>query len=280
MLKLPTISVPIRGKPLKVYLSTSNKAVSALVAQDDQEGKEQPVYYHLRHYFLAYKIQLVTKSQPIWYLLTRPMLTSRLVNWLLQLSQYHIACVNPTAIKGQAVADLLFEFSDGVQYPISDEVASDEVTTCTNNTAEYAAYLIGLAMAHEVGMQRLKIVGDSSLILDQVQGTFAVREEHLAPYRSCSQRLERSFASIRYEQVPQMENRLIDTLAMIASKKSDIPLKDLSNNIIVFHELYYHLPSGILARCINDKEAYHRLREIHDRVCGHNSRISLCHRIQ
>ncbi|GKU93206.1 hypothetical protein SLEP1_g6815 [Rubroshorea leprosula] len=240
MLRLPTISVPFQGKTLKVYLSTSDKAVGALVAQDYQQGKEQPVYYvswnlkgiesrysfvekiclaliyvsqHLRHCFLAHKIQLITKSQPIWYLLTRPMLIGHLSNWLLQLSQYDITCINPTAIKGQAVASLLFEFFGEVQYPISNEVprykvaAAQEIeeewtlyfngfsTTeragasivlrndkghdivfsfkldfqCTNNMADYEAYLIGLAMANEAGVQCLKIIGKSSLILGQVQ---------------------------------------------------------------------------------------------------------------
>ncbi|GLT96563.1 hypothetical protein SLE2022_141750 [Rubroshorea leprosula] len=234
MLRLPTIFVPIQGKPLEVYLSTSDKAVSALVAQDDQEGKEQPVYYRLRHYFLAHKIQLITKSQPIRYLLTRPMLIGHLANWLLQLSQYDITCINPITIKGQVVVDMLSEFSSEIQYPISDEVLGGEVVTaqkieekltlyfdgsstvegaragvvlrddkghdtvfsfkldfqCMNNTAEYKAYLIGLAMAKEAGMQHLKIIGDSGLILRQVQGTFDVREKHLAPYRSSSQYLE------------------------------------------------------------------------------------------
>ncbi|GLT96562.1 hypothetical protein SLE2022_141740 [Rubroshorea leprosula] len=60
----------------------------------------------------------------------------------------------------------------------------------------------------------------------------------------------------------------------------NVPLKDISGYIIISHELYYHLPSRILAKCVNNKEAYHRLREIHDHTSGHDSRVSLYRRVQ
>ncbi|GKV15403.1 hypothetical protein SLEP1_g26196 [Rubroshorea leprosula] len=139
-------------QPLKVYLFTSDKAMRALVTQDDQEGKEQQVYYRLRHYFLAHKIQLITKSQPIWYLLTRPMLTGHLANWLLQLSQYDIICVNPTTIKGQAVADLLCEFSNEVQYLTSSEVPGGEVATAQSIEEEWTLYFDSSFAAEGAGV--------------------------------------------------------------------------------------------------------------------------------
>ena len=45
MTKLPTICAPIPGKPLKLYLATNNEAIGALIAHDDQEEIERPVYY-------------------------------------------------------------------------------------------------------------------------------------------------------------------------------------------------------------------------------------------
>ncbi|GLU15904.1 hypothetical protein SLE2022_323580 [Rubroshorea leprosula] len=72
-------------------------------------------------------------------------------------------------------------------------------------------------MAKEAGVQLLKIIGDSGLILGQFQGTFVVQEEHLAPYCFLNQNLEQPFANIRYEQVPQTKNWLADALATITS---------------------------------------------------------------
>ena len=36
---------------------------------------------------------------------------------------------------------------------------------CSNNTAEYEAYLIGLATTLEMGIKHLKVMGDSNLLI-------------------------------------------------------------------------------------------------------------------
>ena len=36
---------------------------------------------------------------------------------------------------------------------------------CSNNTAEYEAYLTGLATALEMGIKHLKVVGNSNLVV-------------------------------------------------------------------------------------------------------------------
>uniref|UniRef100_A0A2N9G6H2 RNA-directed DNA polymerase n=1 Tax=Fagus sylvatica TaxID=28930 RepID=A0A2N9G6H2_FAGSY len=79
----------------------------------------------LRHYFLAHKIQLMTKSHPIRSLLHRPILSGRLAQWLLQLSQYEIITETPTAIKSQAIADLLAQFPGEDSSLISHEVPGE-----------------------------------------------------------------------------------------------------------------------------------------------------------
>jgi hypothetical protein len=64
----------------------------------------------------------MTKSHLIRGLLHRPVLSGRLAQWLLQLSQYEIITENPTAIKSQAIADLLAQFSGEDSSSISHEV--------------------------------------------------------------------------------------------------------------------------------------------------------------
>jgi ribonuclease HI len=152
MTKLPTVCAPIVGKPLRLYLASNSQAIGALVAQENDDGVEQPVYYvsrglkdtetrysvaeraclalvyasqRLRHYFLAHKIQLMTKSHPIRSLLHRPVLSGRLAQWLLQLSQYEISTETPTAIKSQAIADLLAQFPGEDGSVISQEVPGE-----------------------------------------------------------------------------------------------------------------------------------------------------------
>jgi hypothetical protein len=59
----------------------------------------------------------MTKSHPIRSLLQRPVLSGRLVQWLLQLSQYEIVTKTPTSIKSQAIVDLLAQFPRKIAQP-------------------------------------------------------------------------------------------------------------------------------------------------------------------
>ena len=45
MMNLPTVQAPIHKKPLLLYLATNSYAISALIAQEDGGGTEQPIYY-------------------------------------------------------------------------------------------------------------------------------------------------------------------------------------------------------------------------------------------
>ncbi|OMP03725.1 hypothetical protein COLO4_10245 [Corchorus olitorius] len=64
----------------------------------------------LRHYLLAHKVTVVTKSDPIRYILSRPILAGRAVKWLLVLGQFDLSVAQPKAIKSQALSDLLAYF--------------------------------------------------------------------------------------------------------------------------------------------------------------------------
>ena len=50
---------------------------------------------------------------------------------------------------------------------------------CSNNTAEYEAYLTGLATALEMGVKHLKVLGDSNLVVCQTKGCFSLKEPNL-----------------------------------------------------------------------------------------------------
>lgn len=91
----------VRGIPLTLYLTSTDKSIGALLAHEIQ-GDEHTVYYlsrslrgaemnystikchclalifatqKLSHYFLAHPVNLVTKSNPLKYLLSRPVMS-------------------------------------------------------------------------------------------------------------------------------------------------------------------------------------------------------------
>uniref|UniRef100_A0A2N9GRM0 Integrase catalytic domain-containing protein n=1 Tax=Fagus sylvatica TaxID=28930 RepID=A0A2N9GRM0_FAGSY len=190
----------------------------------------------LRHYFLAHKIQLITKSHPIRSLLHRPVLSGRLAQWLLQLSQYEITTETPTAIKSQAIADLLAQFpgedSSSISHEVPGEIGEALLADLADSTwtlkfdgsstssSKYEAYITGLVIAHEMGIKHLRVIGDSNLIICQTKGEFSLKEPSLALYRALAQKLEEKFHTFEISHAMRCENRYADALATLGSQVS------------------------------------------------------------
>ena len=91
---------------------------------------------------------------------------------------------------------------------------------CTNNMAEYEVYLTGLAVAREIGIKHLRVIGDLNLVVCQTKGEFALKEPSLAPYRAMAQMLENSFDDFDIQHSQRFDNRFADALATLGAKIS------------------------------------------------------------
>ena len=89
---------------------------------------------------------------------------------------------------------------------------------CSNNEAKYETLLVGLKDAKRLGIKRLKIFGDSELVVRQVEGVYGVKNPSLAAYRAAVQRIMEHFTSIEYKVISKNENKLADSLATLATK--------------------------------------------------------------
>ena len=114
-----TMTMPIKGQPMMLYLTSTLNSIGALLVQE-VEGQERPVYYlsrclhgselnyppmekyylalvfatqKLHHYFLAHKLMVVTRLDPIKFLLSKPTLSGRIAKWLLLLGEFDIVVV-------------------------------------------------------------------------------------------------------------------------------------------------------------------------------------------
>ena len=80
--------------------------------------------------------------------------------------------------KSGAGAGVVFVTPDEAILPYSFTLTS----AVSNNAAEYEALIIGLEMAHNMGLNTLYVYGDSQLIVNQLLGTYAVKKQGLLPY--------------------------------------------------------------------------------------------------
>uniref|UniRef100_A0A2N9FH10 Integrase catalytic domain-containing protein n=1 Tax=Fagus sylvatica TaxID=28930 RepID=A0A2N9FH10_FAGSY len=112
--------------------------------------------------------------------------------------------------------------------------------SCSNNALKYEAYITGLAIAHEMGIKHLRVIGDSNLIICQAKGEFSLKEPSLVPYRALAQKLEEKFDTFKISHAMRCGNRYVDALATLGSQisfegpkvdvtinKKSVPITDL-----------------------------------------------------
>ena len=108
---------------------------------------------------------------------------------------------------------VMLSCEDGDTIPLSFKLGF----SCSNNAAEYEAYLTRLTMALSIGVKHMRVLGDSNLVVSQVKGDFALREQSLAAYRTWAQRLELEFQTFSIEYTQRSENRFANALATLGS---------------------------------------------------------------
>jgi ribonuclease HI len=73
---------------------------------------------------------------------------------------------------GPAAIGVVLRDADG---KVIDERA-ERIGRATNNVAEYKALLTGIEMAGEHGAEELELIGDSELVVRQVEGRYKVKD--------------------------------------------------------------------------------------------------------
>ncbi|KAK0598758.1 hypothetical protein LWI29_037707 [Acer saccharum] len=252
----PLLSKPETGETLYIYLSISEAATSSVLVRQE-EGVQKPIYYtskallpaetryspakkmalalitaarKLRPYFQAHKIGVYT-NYPLKLILQKPEVSGRLTKWAIELSEFDVEYLPRTAIKAQAVADFVAEFTepsmemarmmveqnkkvfkwqlriDGlsnthgngegvvVSTPEGDlvECALHFDFKATNNQAEYEALIAGLKVCTVLGVDEVEIFSDSQVVVNQVLDEYQARDESMIAYLKIAKELLERF---------------------------------------------------------------------------------------
>ena len=93
----------------------------------------------------------------------------------------------------------------------------------TNNVAEYTALIVALQKAIELGARRVKVLGDSELIVKQMRGEYRVKNPDLRVLYEQAQNLFRKFESASIDHNYREDNSLADKLANLAmDRKAEV----------------------------------------------------------
>ncbi|KAL0418920.1 UNVERIFIED_CONTAM: hypothetical protein Sradi_1305500 [Sesamum radiatum] len=177
LMKPPILVTPVPGHPLILYVAAQERSVGILLAQKTDDGKENALYYlskavkpnelkyspieklclalifsiwKLKHYFQSHSIHLVSKANPLKYVMAKPVLSDRLLRLLERRTLMEPPIKKEFTSKGE-VLPYAFTLTEN----------------CSNNVAEYQALILGLEIAIDAKQLPLKVYGDSQLVVNQ-----------------------------------------------------------------------------------------------------------------
>ncbi|KAE8716079.1 hypothetical protein F3Y22_tig00110156pilonHSYRG00339 [Hibiscus syriacus] len=192
----PILAPPISGKPLILYLSVYENSMGCVLGQRDQtEKKERAIYYlskkftecetryspieklccalvwatrRLRQYMLYHTTWLISKLDPLKYLMGVPALSGRLARWQILLSEFDIQYVNQTAIKGSAIAEFIArrasEEYESLSFDFPDEdlmaISVEEAVASTSKYWKLNFDGASNAMGHGIGAILVSLEGE------------------------------------------------------------------------------------------------------------------------
>jgi ribonuclease HI len=97
----------------------------------------------------------------------------------------------------------------------------------TNNAAEYQALIAVMEEALKIGVKKVRIVGDSELVIKQMRGEYRVKNAALKPLYEKAKGLFAKFQQAKFEHNFREKNELADKLANLAMNKkgevTDVP---------------------------------------------------------
>ncbi|XP_050229113.1 uncharacterized protein LOC126678254 [Mercurialis annua] len=206
----------------------------------------------LRYYMLPVVVYVLSQTDIIKYILSKPYLRNQIGNWAIAMSEFTLVYVPQRAVKGQVLADFLanhpgislreetisccdiaiwemwFDGSRtsqgagagvhivsplGGPYRLSLKLQFE----CTNNQAEYEALIYGLEILAELGAKAINVRGDSLLIIKQVIGEFKCESELLVRYCNKAKHLIKGFQDTRIEYTERADNVVANDLAQHGS---------------------------------------------------------------
>jgi ribonuclease HI len=113
-----------------------------------------------------------------------------------------------------AIGAVVYDMS--VSPPRRLAVVSERIGVTTNNVAEYRALIAGLEAAAPFRARRIRVRADSKLVVEQLRGTWRVKQAHLRPLYEQARQLLARYDDVDLQHVPREENTDADALVNAA----------------------------------------------------------------
>uniref|UniRef100_A0A2N9EVJ5 Uncharacterized protein n=1 Tax=Fagus sylvatica TaxID=28930 RepID=A0A2N9EVJ5_FAGSY len=303
--KPPLLSPSKQGEELYLYLAVSPTAVSSALIREE-EKRQLPVYYTSRalrgaeeRYPPMEKLAfaLVTAARK----LCPPTQLDDSSSGQLNLVKFDIDYRPRTAIKAQALADFIAEFTSKDDEPTEDVEQTSKWTmnidgSSTKDSGGIGVVLKspeGLEMAKALGATELDVLSDSQLVVGQVNGDYEAKEgTHatlLAPGPTSNKPIPKADDKIKVVQQSSLQTTEMNPVHTETSwmtpiisylQRGTLPdnrhearrLKVRASRFLMLQGTLYKRGFSLpYLRCLAPDEASYVMREIHEGICGDHS---------
>nr|XP_033513774.1 uncharacterized protein LOC117278408 [Nicotiana tomentosiformis] len=169
-------------------------------------------------------------------------------------------------VKGIGIGAILIS-PTGHHYPATTRLRF----FCTNNTAEYEAYIMGMNMAVDLDVEELLIMVDSDLIIRQAQGEWETQEITCNMWKILANGSSPSSSEPDVQPWYHDIKRFLKTKEYPEQASGDQKrtIRRLASSFFLSGEvLYKRTPDLNLLRCVDAQEAEKIMNEVHSGVCG------------
>lgn len=91
----------------------------------------------------------------------------------------------------------------------------------SNNKAEYEALIARLLATQKLGVEEVEMFLDSRLVVNQMDGSFEARDQHMSQYLKLIESICTNFREVNMNRISRSQNSHTDSLATLASSSDD-----------------------------------------------------------
>ncbi|XP_039161740.1 uncharacterized protein LOC108954357 [Eucalyptus grandis] len=177
----PVLVPPSPGNPLILYLIIHSRVIADLLTENSEVSNNDDSFIDNR---------VLNVSEASWIM-------------------FFDGAVN---LYGYGTKAILIS-PDGQHYPIATKL----IFPCTNNVPKYEACILGLQATIKMGVAKLKVFGDSTLIILSTVGEWKTNDAKFLPYHEYLEDLVKEFEEILFEYLPRSHNQFVDALVTLSS---------------------------------------------------------------
>ncbi|XP_058181448.1 uncharacterized protein LOC131299892 [Rhododendron vialii] len=293
LVRPPVLMPPINGKPLKLYISAGHQSIGCLLAQDNENGHEQAIYYlsrrlneceikykpieklcltlyfsatKLRCYMLPSTVYVIAQTDVIKYMLTRPILREKdeFEIHMVEIKPWKLSFDGSKTDRGVG-AGVVFTSPKGEFLQFSFQL--DENRILTNNQAE--RFTIGNSIDNRLensdANQMAQIASGIRIPEGQSEKLIKVQKRFL-PFS-----IERDSNDFDVMEINLVDDWRVPIRKFLENpkEKTDRNIKQRAiNYVIVGNDLFKKSSDEVLLLCIDKSQAMTVMGEVHEGTCG------------